>query len=271
MFGVAKDFRATHGEEAFKILAGTAFTEADVDKSGTIDKSELRATLKKLGIHLTGATATILTEYDTSGDGQIDEQEFLTLASDLIDGSFDTKIKPAVEKAQQEQQQKQVAAQQQQLAAGQQALAAQQMMAQQQVVAGQQQLAASIKTLQSELAASKASNEALKDQNTRLEKRVRVLEGKVQDFAERFKDMDTKARQKNLMDELEDDIALKSGAMADEVSAAKRKEAEFSAARESFGGSMQSMSAAQAMIAAQSAPKVPAVPAKPAKKKGLFG
>ena len=44
-FGVARDFRRTHGEAAFSLLATTAFADSDTDGSGSIDKSELRATL----------------------------------------------------------------------------------------------------------------------------------------------------------------------------------------------------------------------------------
>ena len=62
-FGVPRDFREKHGESAFQDLARFSFNEADVDKSGSIDKSELRGALKKLGIRLTGQTAAILTHY----------------------------------------------------------------------------------------------------------------------------------------------------------------------------------------------------------------
>ena len=67
-FGVAKNFRKTHGEAAFMALATAAFTEADTDGSGSIDKSELRETLKKLGIRLPGQTVTILQHYDKDGN-----------------------------------------------------------------------------------------------------------------------------------------------------------------------------------------------------------
>ena len=59
MFGVAQNFRAEQGEAAFQELVKFTFSESDADGSGSIDKSELRATLKKLGIRLTGQTAAM--------------------------------------------------------------------------------------------------------------------------------------------------------------------------------------------------------------------
>ena len=41
--------RKAHGEAAFRVLASTAFADADADCSGAIDTQELKATLSKLG------------------------------------------------------------------------------------------------------------------------------------------------------------------------------------------------------------------------------
>ena len=69
MFGVASNFRKTHGEAAFRMLASTAFAGADTDRSGKIDTSELNATLKKLGMNVTEAqTMEIVREYDADGN-----------------------------------------------------------------------------------------------------------------------------------------------------------------------------------------------------------
>ena len=88
MFGVASDFRKTHGEAAFRILAQTAFDGADVDKSGKISTSELKQTLEKLGMKLTDhQTAEIVQEYDADGNHELDQEEFLRLVAELIDGT----------------------------------------------------------------------------------------------------------------------------------------------------------------------------------------
>lgn len=57
-----------------------------------------------------GATAAILAHYDKDGSGQIDQTEFVQLVSDLIDGTFESSLRPKLE---QEVQMKQAAAQQQ--------------------------------------------------------------------------------------------------------------------------------------------------------------
>jgi len=88
MFGVASNFRKTHGEAAFRILAQTAFDGADTDKSGKIDTAELRTTLEKLGMKLTEAqTAEVVRQYDADGNHELDLEEFLRLVSELIDGT----------------------------------------------------------------------------------------------------------------------------------------------------------------------------------------
>ena len=79
-FGVARNFRQTHGEDAFQSMARAAFLEADKDGSGVLDKTELRATLKSCGIHLTGQTAAILAHYDSNQSGLIEEDEFMQCA-----------------------------------------------------------------------------------------------------------------------------------------------------------------------------------------------
>lgn len=89
MFGVAANFRKAYGEAAFKTLAASVFQEADKDGSGKIDTAELRSTLDNLGLKLTDAQVTeVLAVYDADGNEQLDEDEFLRLVSDLIDGSF---------------------------------------------------------------------------------------------------------------------------------------------------------------------------------------
>ena len=76
MFGVASNFRKTHGEAAFSALALTAFTEADTDGSGCIDMSELKTTLGKVGMKLTDAqTAAIVDSYDADGNHELDSDE----------------------------------------------------------------------------------------------------------------------------------------------------------------------------------------------------
>lgn len=119
-FGVAKDFRETHGEAAFENLAHAAFADADTDGNGHLDMSELRQTLKKLGIHMTGQTSAVFAQYDADGNGQIDRAEFCKLCSDLIDGTFEQQVQPELE-ARQKRQLQQIAeraVQQQQQQAG---------------------------------------------------------------------------------------------------------------------------------------------------------
>jgi len=180
-FGVAKNFRKTHGEAAFMALATAAFTESDADGSGSIDKSELRGTLKKLGIRLPGQTDAILQYYDKDGNGTIEEAEFITLVSDLIDGTFATTLQPKLEakmkqeQAQHAQQQQQAHLQQQ--AALQQTVLAQQAQLQQHSQVDQQRLAA-------ENANLKATNNTLKEQVVALKKKVKQLERKTEDMEE---------------------------------------------------------------------------------------
>jgi hypothetical protein len=180
-FGVAKNFRKTHGEAAFMALATAAFTESDADGSGSIDKSELRGTLKKLGIRLPGQTDAILQYYDKDGNGTIEEAEFITLVSDLIDGTFATTLQPKLEakmkqeQAQHAQQQQQAHLQQQ--AALQQTVLAQQAQLQQHSQVDQQRLAA-------ENANLKATNNTLKEQAVALKKKVKQLERKTEDMEE---------------------------------------------------------------------------------------
>ena len=57
-FGITKDYRARWGEDAFRSLASVAFKEADVDGSGLIDLSELRATLAKVRVILSEEECT---------------------------------------------------------------------------------------------------------------------------------------------------------------------------------------------------------------------
>ena len=88
MFGVAADFRKAHGEAAFRVLASTAFADADADCSGAIDTQELKATLSKLGIELTDEQVDgVIANYDTDGSHELEEEEFMQLVSALIDGS----------------------------------------------------------------------------------------------------------------------------------------------------------------------------------------
>lgn len=91
MFGVARNFRKVHGEEAFNLLARAAFTDADSDNSGSIDASELKDTLQKTGINLTDQqVGEVLQKYDADRSGLIDEAEWFSLVADLIDGTFAT-------------------------------------------------------------------------------------------------------------------------------------------------------------------------------------
>lgn len=91
MFGVARDFRASHGDEAFGHLARAIFKQYDLDSSGWIDTSELYECLEKLGMKLSDEQLiAVLETYDKDGNGEIDESEWLQVVSDLLDGSFET-------------------------------------------------------------------------------------------------------------------------------------------------------------------------------------
>ena len=86
-FGVARDFRKTHGEAAFVALATTVFNQTDADKSGYIDTSELFDCLGKLGMKISDdQLVAVLNQYDDDGNGQLDEQEWINVVSDLVDG-----------------------------------------------------------------------------------------------------------------------------------------------------------------------------------------
>lgn len=91
MFGVARDFRASHGEDAFITLAKSVFLDADLARNGVIDASEIRAMLKKLGMLLTSDQAdSVLRRYDADTNGTLDQTEWIGIVSDLVDGSFDS-------------------------------------------------------------------------------------------------------------------------------------------------------------------------------------
>ena len=92
-FGVARDFRKSHGESAFIALATTIFNQTDADKSGFIDTSELFDCLGKLGMKLSDEQLlAVLERYDDDGNGQLDGQEWLNVVSDLVDGTFEEKL-----------------------------------------------------------------------------------------------------------------------------------------------------------------------------------
>ena len=57
MLGVAKDYRAKHGEAKFAALAKLVFEDADIDKSGSVDSEEIHVLLKRLGMRLTAEEA----------------------------------------------------------------------------------------------------------------------------------------------------------------------------------------------------------------------
>ena len=88
-FGVTAEYRAKWGEEAFRSLSSVAFAEADADKSGTMDLSELKATLSKIRIELSDAeVAQVLKRYDDDASGTISEAEWHRLLGDLLDGTL---------------------------------------------------------------------------------------------------------------------------------------------------------------------------------------
>lgn len=92
-FGVARDFRSTHGETAFLTLAQTIFAQSDADGSGFIDTSELFDCLAKLGMNLTDEQLlAVLARYDDDDNGKLDDKEWLNVVSDLVDGSFEEKL-----------------------------------------------------------------------------------------------------------------------------------------------------------------------------------
>lgn len=92
-FGVARDFRKTHGETAFLTLAQTIFSQSDDDGSGFIETSELFDCLAKLGINLTDdQLIAVLARYDDDDNGKLDDKEWLNVVSDLVDGSFEEKL-----------------------------------------------------------------------------------------------------------------------------------------------------------------------------------
>ena len=92
-FGVARDFRSTHGETAFLTLAQTIFAQSDADGSGFIDTSELFDCLAKLGMNLSDEQLlAVLARYDDDDNGKLDDKEWLNVVSDLVDGSFEEKL-----------------------------------------------------------------------------------------------------------------------------------------------------------------------------------
>ena len=169
-FGVARDFRETHGEAAFEDLVRFTFTSADADGSGNIDKTELRATLKKLGIRLTGQTAGVLAHYDTNQDGMIDEGEFLKLVSDLIDGTFESTLQPQLEEKMRQQQQQLLTTQKEQMG---------------KLATEQQALVAEVKRLREELTKEKATNSTLREQIGNLKRQLRKAVSKRDEEDER--------------------------------------------------------------------------------------
>lgn len=92
-FGVARDFRQSHGETAFLTLAQTIFSQSDTDGSGYIDTSELFDCLAKLGMNLSDEQLiAVLARYDDDDNGKLDDKEWLNVVSDLVDGSFEEKL-----------------------------------------------------------------------------------------------------------------------------------------------------------------------------------
>ena len=190
MFGVARDFRKTHGEEAFKALVTSAFVDTDADGNGSIDKGELRACLKKLGIHLTGQTGAILEHYDTDKSGLIEEEEFLQLVSDLIDGTFEKTLQPRLEAQMKLQQQQAVVVHQQQAS---------------------EALIAEVVKLRSELAVERTANGTLRQQVTTLKKEKKTLELKLFDLTEASKKTIKQLEQEKKLREMSDKTMRKLG------------------------------------------------------------
>ena len=240
--GVARDFRQTHGEEAFNELARFTFTEADADQSGSIDKSELRACLKRLGIRLTGQTAGILAHYDGDGSGQIEQAEFLQLISDLIDGTFETTVKAKVE-AQMVQQQQAAAT----------------------AAAGQQQALAAAQSQQAELQQLRVQNHALLAEVETLKKRCRA-------FQEAKEEAENSAQ--CTIQKLEMTIHALKSAPPPEPGAAPTARAPAAAVpipTAADTGPQSSAGIAAEMMAAEEAARAARNGAAPPKKKGMFG
>ena len=96
--GLARNFRSSHGEVAFNVLASTIFRETDADRSDSIDARELGGMLESLGLTLTSDEIDVIVKrYDEDLNGTLDEKEWLTIVSDLIDGSFEAKLAAAEE------------------------------------------------------------------------------------------------------------------------------------------------------------------------------
>ena len=96
--GLARNFRSSHGEMAFKVLASSIFRETDADRSDSIDSRELGGMLESLGLTLTPEEVSVIVKrYDEDSNGTLDEKEWLTIVSDLIDGSFEAKMAAAEE------------------------------------------------------------------------------------------------------------------------------------------------------------------------------
>ena len=78
-----------------KEASDLAFAEADLDKSGKVDKKELGFHLKKiaasLGIPQPSAAdiATVLASFDADGDGKLDRQEFEGLTRMMIENMLE--------------------------------------------------------------------------------------------------------------------------------------------------------------------------------------
>lgn len=75
---------------ALKLLATTAFAEFDADASGRISTWELQSALGRMGIKMTdGEIAQLMQRYDTDGNQELDQSEFMGLVSAFNDGSLD--------------------------------------------------------------------------------------------------------------------------------------------------------------------------------------
>ena len=240
-FGVARDFRKTHGEEAFAVLVQTAFSEADLDKSGFIDKSELRNTLKKLNIHIVGVTAAIMQKYDVDGSGEISEEEFTKLVSDLIDGTFE-KEAAALAAAKDREKEKAAAA------------------------AAELALRNEVAALRAECAAQKKANETLKTQMTTLQKRVDTLTNIQASHDDKFRQMERRALEAEEMRALEHSIGMKAGVDPSALAGAAANDAAFKA----MGST--TMDAARDILGSAKKPPMPSMPKQAStKKKGIFG